>query len=287
LAATLAGLLVGTRQPYAAMGLVGVGNALFHVGAGGIVLRQWLGHAAGPGIFVAPGALGLAVGVQQGLARFPYRWAIASGMAAAAIVLALIRTDWPACPASQRDAPIRPTLFLAAAVVLLFVSVAIRALIGNVLIEPWRDIPRIAWLLTAAAVAGKALGGIAADSLGWRLVPVAALVLMPLIAAWAVGNVPLSTLNMLLLQTTMAVTLSATAVALPGRPSLAFGLPSLALLAGHLVGASGMLPAYAPEAAVGPLSLVAALTIFIGLGCLGFGAAHEVPGNSQGGNKPG
>ena len=54
----LTGLAVAICPCHAYLGaiVVGLGNALFHVGAGAIVLRHSEGRATGPGIFVAPGA---------------------------------------------------------------------------------------------------------------------------------------------------------------------------------------------------------------------------------------
>jgi FSR family fosmidomycin resistance protein-like MFS transporter len=46
-------------EPLVALVLAGIGNAAFHVGAGGLSLHVCRGRAAPPGIFVAPGALGL------------------------------------------------------------------------------------------------------------------------------------------------------------------------------------------------------------------------------------
>jgi len=48
-----------TQRPLLSIVLVGLGNALFHLGAGSICLNLTAGRAAASGIFVAPGAAGL------------------------------------------------------------------------------------------------------------------------------------------------------------------------------------------------------------------------------------
>src|SRR5207244_4404688 len=48
--------------PVAAVVLAGAGSALFHVGAGALALCATPGRAEGPGLFAAPGVVGLAVG---------------------------------------------------------------------------------------------------------------------------------------------------------------------------------------------------------------------------------
>jgi len=261
----LAGLGMGTLQPYAATVLAGVGNALFHVGAGAIVLRQWAGRAAGPGLFVAPGALGLAAGVQQGLAAFPLRLEVTLALAAAAGAFALFRIPVPPRTENPPRPAARPVPWTAAAVLLLFLSVSIRSSAGDSLAGPWRGIAGMAWFLTAAAVAGKALGGVAADRWGWKAVPAAALLLMVPWAGAAADAAPLAVLGMFLIQTTMAVTLAAMSAAFPGRPGVAFGLPSMALVLGVILDSTGIWPRRDLGEYVPALALAAALMITLGL----------------------
>jgi FSR family fosmidomycin resistance protein-like MFS transporter len=61
----LAGLAVpsATVDHTLAVVLAGLGNSLFHVGGGSMSLSITPGRATAPGIFVAPGALGLFAGV--------------------------------------------------------------------------------------------------------------------------------------------------------------------------------------------------------------------------------
>lgn len=59
---TSAVLLVGRADPISAVALAGLGSALFHVGGGALALGATPGRAAGPGIFAAPGVLGVALG---------------------------------------------------------------------------------------------------------------------------------------------------------------------------------------------------------------------------------
>ncbi len=55
-------LVVGVG-PLPAVVFLGCGNALFHVGAGALVYSDNEGRAGAPGLFVAPGGLGLFVGM--------------------------------------------------------------------------------------------------------------------------------------------------------------------------------------------------------------------------------
>jgi FSR family fosmidomycin resistance protein-like MFS transporter len=275
---TLIGVGIGALEPHAATALTGAGNALYHVGAGAIVLRQWPGRAAGPGLFVAPGALGLAAGIQLGLAGFPCREGLLLALAAAAGMLACVRLPVPQPPASDTNRSARR--ILAIAVILLFVSVASRSLVGDFLAGPWRG-TAVAWFLMAAAVAGKALGGAAADRWGWKIVPVAALLLMVPCLGGAAGAAPVAVLGMLLLQTTMAVTLAAMGVALPKRPGVAFGLPSLALLLGSVPSFAGIVPRGDPGLILWALPPAAALMIYVGLGFIRSGRGSRAPASDN------
>src|SRR5665648_840312 len=64
---------LATTGSAAAVILAGLGNAMFHLGAGAQVLRQGLSRAAPAGLLVAPGALGLALGVCSARSRPPDR----------------------------------------------------------------------------------------------------------------------------------------------------------------------------------------------------------------------
>jgi FSR family fosmidomycin resistance protein-like MFS transporter len=113
-------------------------------------------------------------------------------------------------------------------------SIAARSLLGFLVTFPWETRPAELILLTAATVAGKALGGILADRWGWIRVAVGSLVAAtPFLACastYPVAAIP----GLLLLNLTMAVTLAALADAIPGYAAFSFGLTSLALLLGAL-----------------------------------------------------
>jgi hypothetical protein len=138
---------------------------------------------------------------------------------------------------------------LAICVLLLAVSVSVRSLVGGAVRGGWPEqTGAVALALAGAAVAGKLFGGVLADRLGWRKVGVGALLLAaPLVwigaggagpsfdslGAWLAPRGPAVLMtDTLLIQLTMALTLTGIYVAMPRYPGLAFGLPSAALLIG-------------------------------------------------------
>ena len=226
-------LAPGPVPALATMIVAGVGNALFHLGAGGLVLRSAGGRAAPAGVFVAPGALGLGLGLWMGRtgrgSTFPIYIALAFA------VVALITLDKPATV--DRDKPIGagrqpallPWLIL---LVLLLVSVAVRSFVGFGACFQCAGGLAVAIGLPAAGFLGKLVGGMVADRLGWLRTSTAALLLSLPLIAFSGGSLFLALPGVLLFQSTMAGTLVAVYALMPRWPATAFGLPCLALIAG-------------------------------------------------------
>jgi len=261
-ALTAAGLTAAAAWPQAlapAIAAAGLGNALFHIGGGVLSLRVQPGRATAPGLFVAPGAAGVAVGILAGRAGAP-AWPF---VAAVALLTTALWFAWPALGGAPRSAraaravpaprstsvagpalppAASPRLGFAVAVALLLLVVALRSFVGLDLVMPWKSDVTLLAMLTAAVVLGKAAGGVAADRFGWRPVACGALLVSaPLLAVgaaspWA-GIVGILVFNM-----TMPVTLAATARLMPGQEGFAFGLTCLALFCGALPVLAGWTP---------------------------------------------
>jgi MFS transporter, FSR family, fosmidomycin resistance protein len=248
--------------------LAGVGNALFHVGAGALVLRSSSDRATEAGVFVGPGAAGLCLGLCLGAWRVPAGWPLAIGLLLAAPYLWLVarplltvRTD--------RDLP-RITHPWAVPVLLcvacLLGSVAIRGLVGFTISGAWRGVSiEVLIALALAACAGKMLGGFVGDRLGWVGTSVVALALSAPLVSAAVGVAPAAVIGMLLFQLTMAITLKASHHVMPGRPGLAFGLPCLALWFGALPKVLRVMDWFTPWPVVLALVLLSAAVVTVGL----------------------
>jgi len=246
--AALAGLVLSTAALSAASDagtsvvlLAGLGNALFHVGAGAMVLAGSKGRATPAGIFVAPGALGLGLGLALGRrpAAVPlWPWYVALAGAFVVVLLVSLPKNEPAedKAAFQLD---RGRGEVVVVLFLLWLSVAVRSLVGTVGCD---GCPRGVLLLAAvpaAGFAGKLAGGFLADRFGWiNLAMVALLASAPLLA-FSGGDLYLALPGLVIFQMTMPVTLAATFRLMPDRPGFGFGVLCLALVAGTL-------PAYFP-----------------------------------------
>lgn len=230
-----AALATGRASALAVLLLAGAGNALFHVGAGAMVLAGSRGRSAPAGVFVAPGALGLGIGILLGrkfAAVILWPWAFA--LAAAVIVVLLVGHASAINDPSQVEDARRPAGQAALIASLLCLSVMVRSLVGTVGCD---GCPRGLFLLAAlplAAFAGKFAGGFLADRFGWVDLSLAALLASGPMLAWSGGDLWIALPGMVLFQMTMPVTLTAMARLVPDRPGLAFGLPCLALVLGTL-----------------------------------------------------
>jgi FSR family fosmidomycin resistance protein-like MFS transporter len=263
LAGAALALGLAARQPQLATVTVAMGNALFHVGAGALVLQCSRGRAAAPGVFVAPGALGVLLGIWLGTGGFPFRWCLGLAVIASAFVLLVYRAP-PPCDIVAPDARlVRAGVWVG--VSLLFMAIAVRSLVGDAVAGCWRGSWTIGLTLTLAAIVGKALGGVVADRLGWRACAVGALLLLTAFARRAFTNAPAAALAMFLIQTTTGLTLAAVFVGFPTRPGAVFGFCSAALLVGAMPGLAGFFSGHDPTPMLVPLVSLAALAIFVGL----------------------
>jgi hypothetical protein len=216
--------------PFPALAAVtaGLGNAIFHVGGGLASLKLAPGKAALPGIYVAPGALGLTIGIMIGKSGGFTAWPFLVLLGVFAILI--LRVPRPAVSA-PRALPERLKWFEAVIVLLLF-SISVRGMVGLSLVLPWKSDPVLLIALTSAVVLGKALGGILGDRFGWTAVAVSGLAVSAPLLAFLPQVPAAAILGTLLFNLSMPITLVCLADMLPGKGGFAFGLTALALLLG-------------------------------------------------------
>lgn len=203
----------------------GLGNACFHVGGGLYTLNG--SEKCGPlGLFVSPGALGVALGTLL---------AAGDTLPAPVVVLPLLGLGaallrWGrGAPNSPLDlAPEGGTEALLP-LLCLFAVVVLRSFAGTLFDFPWKgELPLV---LACATAGGKAAGGLLADRLGSRrtawlsLVPAAVCFLLA-------GRAGPGLAAVCLFNMTMPLTLWGAARRLPGARGFAFGLLTFALFLG-------------------------------------------------------
>ncbi len=208
---------------------VGAGNSVFHVAGGAMTLERSGGRAGELGVFVAPGAIGLALGTlwpELGTA-----FAVLLALCALAVIPLERRASLPdALPVAEKRA------IGVASPLLLALAVAVRAVGGTAVSFPWKSGTVWALLTVLCVFAGKTAGGFVCDRLGARrtalLSIVPAALLIAFCSAWALPSLA----GQFALNLTMPVTLWLLYRAMPDAPGFAFGLAASALWPGTLAG---------------------------------------------------
>jgi len=242
--------------------LVGVGNALFHVGGGQVSLNINSTKATYAGIFVAPGGIGLALGIYLALSHglsnllvFPVSLLVMS--------VIVFFTKLPTC------AVVKPTPkqinYVAIIIMLCMVSITIRSVIGLTLHFPWKSHLPLLILLTLSVALGKALGGVLADRFGWIRTGIIGLLLAIPLLTFGASYATLGLIGVFLFNFTMPITLVAISNALPGRAGFSFGLTTVALFIGAIPTFTHYKAWFSQQSVVITFILLATVALYFGL----------------------
>lgn len=249
------------NYPLLAVSLAGVGNALFHVG-GGAVCLSLIPKSAGPaGAYVAPGAMGLFIGAVVAKGGYFNTWIFVIMLILSCICITV--TNYPEIKYS-------PTGYVKSEgfgiiLILLLVSISIRALVGLALDLPWKNDTTLLAGLTLSIVFGKALGGIMADRFGWIRTAVTGLVVSAPLLSFGAGNPYIAMAGIFMFNLTMPVTLIAVSNMFPGYTGFAFGLTALGLISGALPAFTGIKPMIGDKYSILIIILMSSIMLYIGL----------------------
>ncbi len=213
----------------AGMCLLGLGNALFHVGGGLDVMNLYPDRAAPLGIFVSPGALGLFMGTLWGTQGHG-RWSVLLVILPALWAVRLQKSCQDDAPGSG---PVTfPRFSFLPWAALLFLVVVLRSYGGMAAAFDWKT-GLWSWVAVAAVVLGKTLGGFAADRLGCVRTSLLSLGLAVVLFFFG-GRAFWGVLALLAFNMSMPITLFALARAMPGCKGFSFGLLTFGLFLGFL-----------------------------------------------------
>jgi len=216
---------------FAALIFAGVGNTLFHVGGGSLVLSLENRKATFSGLFVAPGGVGLALGTFFAASRTNiYFMLFPIVLIILAVVLCFVKT--PVLNRTNEGKVTPDYRFLL--VFLILIPIVIRSIISLSIEFPWKENQVLYIILVAAIALGKAFGGILIDRFGLIKVGVGGLLVsMPLLAFFT--SIPaLSILGIFFFNFSMTATLIAIWNILPRYKGLSFGLTTTAIFGGSL-----------------------------------------------------
>ena len=226
--------------------ILGLGNALFHVGGGVDVIREdhahaWRGQALG--IFVAPGALGLFLGTQLANSAGVELWQSVLGIASAISILCIvmlyraIRTEHICDWMQKKTITLQETkeggTGIIAVTISCFLVVILRSYVGMAVNFSWKTTLLLSTFSVLAVVLGKMAGGIFSARFGMKMTILLSLILSAVcyllsdIAIFGIGA--LFFFNM-----TMPITLYLLVCKWKTMPGFSFGLLTFGLFLGFL-----------------------------------------------------
>ena len=246
--------------------LLAIGNALFHSAGGLSVLNISQKHAGPSGIFIATGAIGVFLGTQSAqMGRLQIAFSLLVLLFLCALITLVVqkvnKKYWNVHNVSFDISELSFNTLLAIA--LLSLVVALRSYAGMVMAFPWKSEMLLLVLSILGVFAGKALGGVVADRIGFRTTAIFSLIVAAtlFVPSWEIPVMGL--LGVLFFNFTMSITLASLANILPNAKGTAFGLASFSLAVGALPALAGFRIEH--PAMLSGISLVSALSLGVGL----------------------
>ena len=247
---TLAGSLILIFLPgtiltaYSGVIVLGIGNAMFHVGGGvGSIIEDHINNKKGQnlGLFVAPGALGLYLGAKL-LTLNPIIM-LFTYMIIVGIIIFLLNKAFALTDLSLKYKPVsspveRRDLIL---IICCFIVVVLRSYIGFSVSMPWKTGTLLPLLAVICIVLGKFGGGVLAARFDVRLVISVTLIICTI--GYAFIDIPMiGLITLFLFNTTMPITLYLLVNRFKNMPGLYFGFLTVALFAGYVPSALSLTP---------------------------------------------
>ena len=246
--------------------LLAIGNALFHSAGGLSVLNISQKHAGPSGIFIATGAIGVFLGTQSAqMGRLQIAFSLLVLLFLCALITLVVqkvnKKYWNVHNVSFDIPRLSSNTLLA--IVLLSLVVALRSYAGMVTAFPWKSEMLLLVLSILGVFAGKALGGVVADRIGFRTTAIFSLIVAAtlFVPSWEIPVMGL--LGVFFFNFTMSITLASLANILPNAKGTAFGLASFSLAVGALPALAGFRIEH--PAMLSGISLVSALALGVGL----------------------
>ena len=246
--------------------LLAIGNALFHSAGGLSVLNISQKHAGPSGIFIATGAIGVFLGTQSAqMERLQIAFSLLVLLFLCALITLVVqkvnKKYWNVHNVTFDIPRLSSNTLLAIA--LLSLVVALRSYAGMVMAFPWKSEMLLLVLSILGVFAGKALGGMVADRIGFRTTATFSLIVAAtlFVPSWEIPVMGL--LGVFFFNFTMSITLASLANILPNAKGTAFGLASFSLAVGALPALAGFRIEH--PAMLSGISLVSALSLGVGL----------------------
>ena len=241
--------------------ILGIGNALFHVGGGVLTIHEDDDHdlnGKALGCFVAPGAIGLILGILYHTTSF--YWIIQIVVSVVLILVSLFVYK----SSEEKELVIKYRKFsferkeLLYIILLCFTVVIIRSLTGMAISFPWKKGNLITTISVIAVASGKTIGGFLSSKIGMKKTVMITLTISAI--AYLFGNsMCFGLLALLFFNMTMPITLYLLAINMSDMPGFGFGILTFGLFLGYLPVHYGYLNDLSPS----PFGVIASIASLI------------------------
>lgn len=211
--------------------IVGIGNAMFHIGGGIDVLNISDKKATLSGIFVSTGAMGIFLGGKSVSIGFNIYYIIIFILLISAISLFWLYNQIKGKVSNSKIKTIELGKNEWIAIICIFTTVCIRSYVGMILSFTWKSSFVFALLAILGVVIGKMLGGIIGDKIGFEKISIS-LLISAICFIFSFTNPIIGIIAILLFNMTMPITLICLSNIFDNNKGLAFGLLTLALFVG-------------------------------------------------------
>ncbi|MBQ4375419.1 MAG: hypothetical protein II783_06545 [Erysipelotrichales bacterium] len=267
LAFVAAGFLLTLAGSFFSVFIMGIGNALFHVGGGVWTIFEDDENEAGGkalGVFVAPGAVGLFLGAHLAGTDDKTLVYVTAVLAAAVFIDLLVlrhREDAEPCKHENNSSGFAPEEGWPLVLAVSFMVVILRSAAGMSMTFSWKNGFYAGLAAVLCIAAGKAAGGFAFSKGHRALIGVLSLGLAALCFAFPDSMVP-GLCGLFFFNMTMPVTLYMLKEKMPDAPGLAFGILTFGLFLGYLPVLTGILPKV-NTAVIGPFASMMSLALLL------------------------
>ena len=231
---TLAGILVTIGGSFFSHVIMGVGNALFHVGGGVLTIHEDEDNGfkgKGFGVFVAPGAFGLSLGkALYDSPMFTLIQIIACVLLVVLGLLLFVKFEDRVFEQVGTDLKDKDLNYL---IILCFAVVFIRSLTGMGMSFSWNDSKLTSTLLSLSLSCGKSTGGFIAAKFGAKKTTLISLGVAAIAYIFA-DKMAFALLASMFFNMTMPMTLFMLYSNMTDLPGFAFGILTFALFMGYL-----------------------------------------------------
>lgn len=245
--------------------IVGIGNAMFHIGGGIDVLNISNQKATLSGIFVSTGALGIFLGSNITNIDFNINYFTIIVLLLSTIALIWLYTQINN-KLNNKVASV-PNINKKEFIVIfcLTLTVCIRSYVGSILSFNWKSNYILALLFVFGVILGKMFGGILGDKFGFIKISVFSLILSAILFTGSFYSSICGILAVLLFNMTMPITLTSLANIFNNNKGLAFGLLTFALFSGVMPVFLGYTEVLFNPIGLFTITIISAIILFIGL----------------------